>query len=58
MNGFMTADPRMVPEAYPVDCMSYEEAMELSHFGAKVIYTPTLTPAYKENIPIRVKEHL
>ncbi len=55
VNGFMTADPRMVPEAYPVDCMSYEEAMELSHFGAKVIYTPTLTPAYKENIPIRVK---
>ncbi len=55
VNGFMTADPRMVPDAYPVDCMSYEEAMELSHFGAKVIYTPTLTPAYKENIPIRVK---
>ena len=55
VNGFMTADPRMVPKAYPVDCMSYEEAMELSHFGAKVIYTPTLTPAYNENVPIRVK---
>ncbi len=55
VNGFMTADPRIVSKAYPVDCMSYEEAMELSHFGAKVIYTPTLTPAYKENVPIRVK---
>jgi aspartokinase/homoserine dehydrogenase 1 len=55
VNGFMTADPRIVPKAYPVECMSYEEAMELSHFGAKVIYTPTLTPAYKENIPILVK---
>ncbi|MEN8230939.1 MAG: aspartate kinase, partial [Bacteroidota bacterium] len=55
VNGFMTADPRIVHKAYPVDCMSYEEAMELSHFGAKVIYTPTLTPAYKGNIPIRVK---
>jgi len=55
VNGFMTADPRIVPKAYPVKCMSYEEAMELSHFGAKVIYTPTLTPAYKKNIPISVK---
>jgi aspartokinase/homoserine dehydrogenase 1 len=55
VSGFMTADPRIVPEAYPVECMSYEEAMELSHFGARVIYTPTLTPAYKENIPIRVR---
>ncbi len=55
VNGFMTADPRIVPKAYPVDCMSYEEAMELSHFGAKVIYTPTLTPAYKGSVPIRVK---
>jgi aspartokinase/homoserine dehydrogenase 1 len=55
VNGFMTADPGIVPEAYPVTCMSYEEAMELSHFGARVIYTPTLTPAYKENIPIRIK---
>ena len=55
VNGFMTADPRIVSKAYPVDCMSYEEAMELSHFGAKVIYTPTLTPAYNGNVPIRVK---
>ncbi|MEN8204215.1 MAG: bifunctional aspartate kinase/homoserine dehydrogenase I [Bacteroidota bacterium] len=55
VSGFMTADPRMVPKAYPVDCMSYEEAMELSHFGARVIYTPTLTPAYHASVPIRVK---
>jgi bifunctional aspartokinase / homoserine dehydrogenase 1 len=55
VNGFMTADPRIVSKAYPVECMSYEEAMELSHFGAKVIYSPTLTPAYKANVPIRVK---
>ena len=55
VSGFMTADPRIVSKAYPVACMSYEEAMELSHFGAKVIYSPTLTPAYRASIPIRVK---
>ena len=55
VDGFMTADPKIVPKAYTVDCMSYEEAMELSHFGARVIYTPTLTPAYKASIPIKVK---
>jgi bifunctional aspartokinase / homoserine dehydrogenase 1 len=55
VNGFMTADPRIVSKAYPVACMSYEEAMELSHFGARVIYSPTLTPAYNANIPILVK---
>jgi len=55
VDGFMTADPRIVPKAYPVECMSYEEAMELSHFGARVIYTPTLAPVYRESIPIRVK---
>jgi aspartokinase/homoserine dehydrogenase 1 len=55
VNGFMTADPKIVPKAYTVDCMSYEEAMELSHFGARVIYTPTLTPAYNASIPIKVK---
>ena len=55
VDGFMTADPKIVPKAYTVGCMSYEEAMELSHFGARVIYTPTLTPAYNASIPIRVK---
>ena len=55
VDGFMTADPKIVPKAYTVGCMSYEEAMELSHFGARVIYTPTLTPAYNASIPIKVK---
>ncbi len=55
VDGFMTADPRMVKKAYPIDCMSYEEAMELSHFGAKVIYTPTLSPVFKSSIPIKIK---
>ncbi len=55
VNGFMTADPKIVSKAYGVACMSYEEAMELSHFGARVIYSPTLTPAYMASIPIRVK---
>ncbi len=55
VDGFMTADPRKVNKAYPIACLSYPEAMELSHFGAKVIYTPTLFPAYKKNIPIRIK---
>ncbi|MEA3460431.1 MAG: bifunctional aspartate kinase/homoserine dehydrogenase I [Bacteroidota bacterium] len=55
VDGFMTADPKIVPKAYTVPCMSYEEAMELSHFGARVIYTPTLTPAYRSGIPIKVK---
>mgnify|MGYP006284840151 CR=1 FL=1 len=54
VDGFMTADPRIVEKAHPIDCMTYEEAMELSHFGAKVIYTPTLTPAIRESIPIRI----
>jgi len=54
VDGFMTADPRIVKKAYPIDCMSYEEAMELSHFGAKVVYTPTLTPAFRDSIPIRI----
>jgi len=55
VDGFMTADPRMVPKAYTVECMTYEEAMELSHFGAKVVFTPTLAPVYKSNIPIRIR---
>jgi aspartokinase/homoserine dehydrogenase 1 len=54
LDGFMTADPRIVKKAHPIECMSYEEAMELSHFGAKVVYTPTLTPAFRGSIPIRI----
>ncbi len=54
VDGFMTADPRKVTKAYPIEEMSYSEALELSHFGAKVIYTPTLYPAYQKNIPIKI----
>jgi len=55
VNGFMTADPRIISRAYCIDKLSYSEAMELSHFGAKVIYPPTILPVYKKNIPILIK---
>ncbi len=55
VDGFMTADPKKVSKAYVIESLSYSEALELSHFGAKVLYTPTLHPAYKKNIPIRIK---
>ncbi len=55
VNGFMTADPRIISRAYCIDQLSYSEAMELSHFGAKVIYPPTILPVYKKKIPIRIK---
>jgi aspartokinase/homoserine dehydrogenase 1 len=54
VDGFMTADPKNVEKAYAIDNLSYSEAIELSHFGAKVIYTPTLRPVYRKNIPILV----
>ena len=54
VDGFMTADPKKVERAYAIENLSYSEAMELSHFGARVIYTPTLRPVYKKNIPILV----
>jgi len=54
VDGFMTADPKKVTKAYPIETLSYMEALELSHFGAKVIYTPTLHPAYQRNIPIKI----
>jgi aspartokinase/homoserine dehydrogenase 1 len=54
VDGFMTADPKKVEKAYAIDTLTYSEAIELSHFGAKVIYTPTLRPVYKKNIPILV----
>jgi aspartokinase/homoserine dehydrogenase 1 len=54
VDGFMTADPKKVNKAYTIDNLTYSEAMELSHFGAKVIYTPTLRPVYKANIPLSV----
>ena len=55
VDGFMTADPKVISRAYSIDRLSYAEAMELSHFGAKVIYPPTILPVYKKNIPIRIK---
>ncbi len=55
VNGVMTADPRKVKDAYSLPSLSYEEAMELSHFGAKVIYPPTLKPAFQKKIPICIR---
>jgi bifunctional aspartokinase / homoserine dehydrogenase 1 len=54
-DGFMTADPRKVEKAYAIGSLTYSEAIELSHFGAKVIYTPTLRPVYKKLIPVLVR---
>ncbi|SHN39214.1 aspartate kinase [Chitinophaga sp. CF418] len=55
VSGMMTADPRMVSQAIPIPHISYEEAMELSHFGAKVIYPPTIQPVMDKHIPIWIK---
>jgi aspartokinase/homoserine dehydrogenase 1 len=55
VNGFMTADPRVIRKAYTIPELTYSEAMELSHFGAKVIYPPTILPVYKKQIPILIK---
>lgn len=55
VSGMMTADPRLVPNARVIPHISYQEAMELSHFGAKVIYPPTVQPVMKKNIPVWIK---
>ncbi len=55
VSGFMTADPKKVDKAYPIKHLTYAEAMELSHFGAKVVYTPTIQPVYQKNIPVVIK---
>ena len=55
VDGFMTADPKKVVKAYAIKTLTYAEAIELSHFGAKVIYTPTIHPVYKKDIPIAIK---
>lgn len=55
VDGFMTADPRVISKAYVIDNLSYIEAMELCNYGAKVIYPPTIFPVYHENIPILIK---
>jgi bifunctional aspartokinase / homoserine dehydrogenase 1 len=55
VDGFMTADPRVIHTAYTINALSYVEAMELCNFGAKVIYPPTIYPVCMKNIPILVK---
>lgn len=55
VDGFMTADPRVISSAYVIDRLSFTEAMELCNFGAKVIYPPTIYPVYHKNIPIRIR---
>lgn len=55
VDGVMTADPRKVEKAFSIQQMSYEEAMEMSHFGARVIHPPTMQPALDRNIPIRIR---
>ena len=55
VDGFMTADPRVIKTAYTINELSYIEAMELCNFGAKVIYPPTIYPVCVKNIPIKVK---
>jgi aspartokinase/homoserine dehydrogenase 1 len=55
VDGVMTADPRKVEKAFSIRKMSYKEAMELSHFGAKVIHPPTMKPALDRNIPLRIR---
>ena len=55
VDGFMTADPRVITAAYTIDRLSYVEAMELCNFGAKVVYPPTIYPVCIKNIPIYIK---
>lgn len=55
VDGFLTADPRMVNGTYVIDHLSFIEAMELCNFGAKVIYPPTIYPVFHKNIPILIK---
>ncbi len=55
VNGVMTADPRKVKKAFSLHEMTYEEAMEMSHFGAKVIHPPTVQPAFDKQIPLRIR---
>ncbi len=55
VSGMFTANPRVVKQASPISEISYEEAMELSHFGAKVLYPPTIQPSLRKEIPIRIK---
>lgn len=55
VDGMMTADPRIVPDARTIENISYKEALEISHFGARVVYPPTIQPVVAKGIPIMVK---
>ncbi len=55
VDGFMTADPRIIDNTYVIDHLSFTEAMELCNYGAKVIYPPTIYPVFHSNIPIKIK---
>lgn len=55
VDGFMTADPKIIQSAYVIEELTYIEAIELSNFGAKIIYPPTIFPVYHKNIPIRLR---
>ncbi len=55
VDGFMTADPDIISKAQPIEALTYSEAIELSHFGAAVIFSPTIRPVYEKNIPIVIK---
>ena len=55
VSGMYTANPKLVKQAYPIEKLSYQEAMELSHFGAKVLYPPSVQPVLSLNIPIHIK---
>ncbi len=55
VDGVLTADPRFVESAMPLKKLSYSELMEMSHFGAKVVYPPSIQPVMKENIPVLIK---
>ncbi|MDO6759537.1 bifunctional aspartate kinase/homoserine dehydrogenase I [Tamlana sp. 2_MG-2023] len=58
VSGMYTTNPKLVKQAYPIDKISYQEAMELSHFGAKVLYPPTVQPVLNLGIPIHIKNTL
>lgn len=54
VDGFMTADPRIVKDAFVIDNLTFSESMDLCNFGAKVVYPPTLYPVFQKNIPIKI----
>ena len=58
VSGMFTSNPKLVKQAYPIEKISFQEAMELSHFGAKVLYPPTVQPVLDLNIPIHIKNTL